>query len=90
MENLPKTTRIVGKNCPYHIGNECRLRRCRLIVEEHLGRFLSSDESIHHIGSRENDSLENLYLFSSIKEHTRYHAQLKRGKIEPITKSNLI
>jgi hypothetical protein len=38
----------------------------RLIVAQHLGRPLRSDESVHHIdGNRQNNDINNLQLRSS-------------------------
>ena len=62
-----------------------------LIVEKHLGRFLSKEETVHHIDEvKLNNNPANLYLFSGENEHQRYHMKLRRKTIEPITKSNLL
>lgn len=42
----------------------------RLVMEKHLGRYLTELEVVHHIdGNRSNNSIENLYLYSSQAEH---------------------
>ena len=45
----------------------------RLIMEEHLGRKLSSDEIVHHIdGDKHNNDILNLTIMSR-SEHSRWH-----------------
>ena len=62
-----------------------------LVVEKHLERHLSKLEMVHHINEVKDDNrLENLYLFSSRQEHSRYHQKLRKRTTEPITKSNLL
>ena len=51
-------------------------RRNRVVVEEHIGRSLSSKEVVHHINGRKNDDrIENLYLCATKSEHNAIHAQ---------------
>ena len=62
----------------------------RLIVEKHLGRYLTKDEVIHHINEIKTDNrIENLYLFSKRWQHCVYHRYINSGKRKPVTKSNL-
>jgi hypothetical protein len=50
------------------------VREHRFIMEQFLGRKLSQKEHVHHIdGDKLNNSIENLRLFKSAKEHTQYH-----------------
>lgn len=50
-----------------------------IVMENHLGRALMSNEVVHHIDeNKHNNSLENLQLMTDT-EHRRHHA-LKRAK----------
>lgn len=64
-----------------------RNKLCWIIAEQCLGRYLQKGENIHHInGDKLDDRPENLYLFSSNKEHTYYHGL----KVKPVIQSNLM
>lgn len=46
----------------------------RIVLEKELGRRLTAEEVVHHIdGDPGNNELENLRLFSSTGEHSRFH-----------------
>jgi len=67
------------------------IREQWLIVEKQLGRYLTSKEIVHHINEIKNDNrIENLYLFESLGKHNGYHHKLRFGKIDKIIMSNLI
>lgn len=55
----------------------------RVVMEEHLGRFLRPDEVIHHINEIKDDNrLQNLYLCSA-QEHVEIH---NRGRHNSLAK----
>jgi len=76
------------------------VKRSRLIIEAHLKRFLKSCEVVHHINEiKDDDRIENLYLFPTRQDHDRYHATInnpnpkccrKLSKNKYILKSNLL
>ena len=54
----------------------------RLIMEDHLGRKLTSDEIVHHIdGNKLNNNINNLKVMTR-GEHSRLHRkmELEKGK----------
>jgi len=51
----------------------------RAVMEEMVGRKLTSKEIVHHIdGDKRNNSPSNLMLFANQSEHARYHAEQNR------------
>ena len=55
----------------------------RVIMEKHLGRFLKTEETVHHKNhNKSNNRLENLELMSR-EEHCRMHGLLDGG-VDPI------
>lgn len=61
-----------------------------LIVEKHLDRPLTKEEAIHHINEIKDDNrIENLYIFPNEHQHQRYHQKLHKGSGTPITESNI-
>lgn len=59
------------------------VREHRLVMEEHLGRYLLSDEVVHHENEIKNDNmLKNLRLFANDNEHKRYHNKLRQTNMD--------
>ena len=68
---------IKRKNHPY-AGRGGIIPEHRVIMEEHLGRYLLPTEVVHHIDfDRSNNQLENLHLFNNLNEHMKYHHFLR-------------
>lgn len=52
-----------------------RRRRARLVMERMLGRPLRTEEVVHHInGVEDDDRSDNLRLFATTSEHSKYHS----------------
>ena len=57
------------------------IKRSRLVVEKHLGRYLSHDEQVHHTNEiRDDDRIENLEVVS-LGQHNTLHKK-RRWKEE--------
>ena len=57
-----------------YIGNCNGIYQHRLVMEEILGRTLSSSEIVHHRdGVRTNNEPDNLFLFESKSTHMKFH-----------------
>ena len=85
----------IGVYCPDHpaANNKGYVLRYRYIMEKKLGRFLKSNECVHHKdGDVLNDSIENLVLLDR-GEHTALHAKqgdLRGRKLDYIAIAKLI
>ncbi|HDZ25497.1 MAG TPA: hypothetical protein ENH65_03180 [Candidatus Aminicenantes bacterium] len=68
--------------CPGHPNarkpREKYVLKHRLVMENHIGRYLERDEVVHHKKARSDNRIENLVLYSANSEHLK--GELK-GKI---------
>lgn len=68
------------KDHPY-ARNDGSIYEHRIVMEEHLGRYLESGEVVHHInGVRDDNVITNLQLRRSRKEHGHGHEQIEDVK----------
>lgn len=52
------------------------IREHRLVIEKHIGRYITGKEEIHHInGDKADNRLENLKLCNDHKEHMQFHVK---------------
>ena len=63
--------------------NDKYITEHRRVMENHLGRYLTNVEVVHHIdGVRDNNIITNLMLFANQAEHRKHHDAVRRKRHE--------
>lgn len=71
---------VYSPNHPYATKDN-RVREHRLVMEKNIGRYLLPNEVVHHIdGNKQNNSIENLKLYSSNGKHLADNLKGKKPK----------
>ena len=63
-------------NCPNHPKADCvgHVLEHVIVAEKKLGRRLKDGETVHHIvGNKKNNDPDNLMVFATSGDHTRFH-----------------
>lgn len=70
---------LVGEEHPHN--NKGYAYAHRLVLEAHLGRWLETEEVVHHINEVKTDNrLQNLYLCSA-EEHVQIHNRYRKNSL---------
>lgn len=72
--------------CPTHpaCAPDGSIFQHRLVMERHLGRYLTGEEVVHHKNEIVTDNrIENLELFPNKAAHMRHHQRLRAQRYKP-------
>ena len=71
--------RLIKCNNHPHADSTGYIREHRLIMEEHVGRYLTPEELVHHINANKQDNrIENLELMESNSAHAILESQFRQ------------
>lgn len=77
-----RTLKFVPSDYRGHRSNGPYVLEYRLVMEQHLGRFLRDDEVVHHINGDPNDNrIDNLEVLSRA-EHAREHIEEMQPRMQ--------
>ena len=64
---------IYKPNHPFANNHKCVFEH-RLVMEKHIGRYLKSNEIVHHVNGKNGDNrIANLLLFNNQSKHAKHH-----------------
>ena len=75
--------RKFNPNHPF-CDNEGYIYQHRFVIEQYLGRLLKKNETIHHLGKKNDNRLKKLMCFISHSAHMRFHYKPNNVKPEEI------
>lgn len=82
---------ILKKDHPYAKKHTGYVQEHRLVMEAHLGRYLSPKEVVHHIDSNpQNNKIENLQVFASNAEHLAFELKGRIPQWTPEGRANIL
>lgn len=62
-----------------HASSRGTVYEHRLVMERMIGRYLTSEESVHHVDEdKSNNAPDNLMLFENEAAHQRHHQEIKK------------
>lgn len=71
---------LIYKSSHPYCDSKGYVREHRLVMEDHIGRYLTVEEVVHHINkNKEDNRIENLMLFVNHSEHVIYELTKDRS-----------